>query len=185
MADHTGRPARCAAPGPAILTYAQRGLYERNIVALAAPSLEALAAASGETINLAVPPAPASSTSRSSTPPLPRAGQWVGRRVDYHCTAVGKVFLATAWRACRPGRWRRLRRHDHHPRSARDRARAVRREATPPPWTSSRRARGDRRPVHGRVSASSRHSRSPVRRCGSRRARSPAWYPCSSLRRSG
>ncbi|HEY7967581.1 MAG TPA: IclR family transcriptional regulator [Solirubrobacteraceae bacterium] len=82
-------------PGPAILTYAQRGLYERNIIALAESSLEVLAAASGETINLAVPgPGGVEHLSQADGRHFLGAGQWVGRRVDYHCTAVGKVFLA-------------------------------------------------------------------------------------------
>jgi IclR family acetate operon transcriptional repressor len=82
-------------PGPAILTYAQRGLYERNIVALAEPSLEVLAAASGETVNLAVPGSGGvEHLSQADGRHFLGAGQWVGRRVDFHCTAVGKVFLA-------------------------------------------------------------------------------------------
>ena len=82
-------------PGPAILTYAQRGLYERNIVELAQPSLEALAQASGETINLAVPGAGGvEHLAQVEGRHFLGAGQWVGRRVEFHCTAVGKVFLA-------------------------------------------------------------------------------------------
>ena len=57
---------------------------------------------------------PASSTSPRSTAATSSAtGQWLGRTVDYHCTAVGKVFLAfgratlpepAAARATRPRR---------------------------------------------------------------------------------
>ena len=32
------------------------------------------------------------------------AGQWLGRSVDYHCTAVGKVFMAFGRAPSRPGR---------------------------------------------------------------------------------
>lgn len=97
-------PRGALRPGPAILTYAQRGLYERNIVALAAPSLEALAAASGETINLAVPAsAGVEHLAQFDGRHFLGAGQWVGRRVDYHCTAVGKVFLATGVASLPPG----------------------------------------------------------------------------------
>jgi DNA-binding IclR family transcriptional regulator len=82
-------------PGPAILRVAERSMLERNIVELAGPSLDALAEASGETINLAVP-------ARHGVEHLAQVdsrhflgtGQWLGRTVDYHCTAVGKVFLA-------------------------------------------------------------------------------------------
>ena len=82
-------------PGPAILTYAQGGLYERNLVELAQPSLELLAQASGETINLAVPGAGGvEHLAQVEGRHFLGAGQWVGRRVEFHCTAVGKAFLA-------------------------------------------------------------------------------------------
>jgi DNA-binding IclR family transcriptional regulator len=82
-------------PGPAILTYAQRGLHQRHVVALAEPALEALAQASGETINLAVPAAGGvEHLAQVDGRHFLGTGQWVGRRVDFHCTAVGKVFLA-------------------------------------------------------------------------------------------
>jgi DNA-binding IclR family transcriptional regulator len=82
-------------PGPAILRVAERGMLERNVVELARPSLDALAQASGETINLAVP-------ARHGVEHVAQVdgihflgtGQWLGRTVDYHCTAVGKVFMA-------------------------------------------------------------------------------------------
>jgi DNA-binding IclR family transcriptional regulator len=82
-------------PGPAILRVAERSMLERNIVELARPSLDALSAASRETINLAVP-------ARHGVEHLAQVdslhflgtGQWLGRTVDYHCTAVGKVFMA-------------------------------------------------------------------------------------------
>lgn len=82
-------------PGPAILRVAERSMLERNIVELARPSLDALAAASGETINLAVP-------ARYGVEHLAQVdsrhflgtGQWLGRIVDYHCAANGKVFMA-------------------------------------------------------------------------------------------
>ncbi len=91
-------------PGPAILRVAERGMLERNVVELARGSLDALAEASGETINLAVP-------ARQGVEHLAQvdsrhflgAGQWVGRSVEYHCTAVGKVFMAFG-RATMPAR---------------------------------------------------------------------------------
>jgi IclR family acetate operon transcriptional repressor len=82
-------------PGPAILRVAERSMLERNVVELARPALDALAAASGETINLAVP---ASSgvehVAQVDSRHFLGTGQWLGRSVDYHCTAVGKVFMA-------------------------------------------------------------------------------------------
>jgi DNA-binding IclR family transcriptional regulator len=82
-------------PGPAILRVAERGMVERSVVELARPSLDALGEASGETINLAVP-------ARHGVEHLAQvesrhflgAGQWLGRTVDFHCTANGKVFMA-------------------------------------------------------------------------------------------
>jgi IclR family acetate operon transcriptional repressor len=82
-------------PGPAILRVAERSLLQRNILELAWPSLESLSEATGETINLALP-------SRRGVEHVAEvesrhflgAGQWVGRSVEYHCSANGKVFLA-------------------------------------------------------------------------------------------
>ena len=70
-------------------------MLERNVVELARPSLDALAAASGETINLAVPtPTGVEHVAQVDSRHFLGTGQWLGRTVDYHCTAVGKVFLA-------------------------------------------------------------------------------------------
>ncbi len=91
-------------PGPAILRIAERSMLERSVVELARPSLDSLAQVSGETINLALP-------ARSGVEHVAQvdsrhflgAGQWVGRSVDYHCTAVGKLFMAFG-RATMPAR---------------------------------------------------------------------------------
>jgi IclR family transcriptional regulator, acetate operon repressor len=82
-------------PGPAILRVAERSMLERNVVELSRPSLDVLSEATGETINLAVP-------ARHGVEHIVQvesrhflgAGQWLGRTVDYHATAVGKVFMA-------------------------------------------------------------------------------------------
>jgi IclR family transcriptional regulator, acetate operon repressor len=82
-------------PGPAILRVAERNLLERNVVELAAPSLDALGEVSGETINLAVPARQGvEHIAQVESRHFLGAGQWLGRSVDYHCTAVGKVFMA-------------------------------------------------------------------------------------------
>src|SRR5262245_55816333 len=82
-------------PGPAILRFAHRGGVERNLVELAHQSLEGLSRASGETINLSVPtPTGVDHLAQVDGVHFLGAGQWVGRRVDYDCTANGKVFLA-------------------------------------------------------------------------------------------
>jgi DNA-binding IclR family transcriptional regulator len=82
-------------PGPAILRVAERGMLERNIVEVARPHLDALAQASGETINLAVPAhAGVEHVAQVDSRHFLGVGQWLGRSVDFHCTANGRVFLA-------------------------------------------------------------------------------------------
>ena len=82
-------------PGPAILRVAERSMLERNVVELAPPSLDALSRASGETINLAVPARQGvEHVAQVDSVHFLGTGQWLGRAVDYHCTANGKVFLA-------------------------------------------------------------------------------------------
>jgi IclR family transcriptional regulator, acetate operon repressor len=82
-------------PGPAILRFAHRGGVERHLVEIAQPALEALSQASGETVNLSVPTLQGvDHLAQIDATHFLGAGQWVGRRVDYHCTANGKVFLA-------------------------------------------------------------------------------------------
>jgi DNA-binding IclR family transcriptional regulator len=82
-------------PGPAILRVAERGMLERNIVEVARPFLDALADASGETINLAVPGRTGvEHVAQVDSVHFLGVGQWLGRSVDFHCTANGKVFLA-------------------------------------------------------------------------------------------
>jgi DNA-binding IclR family transcriptional regulator len=82
-------------PGPAILRVAERGMLERNIVELAGPYLDTLSGVSGETINLAVPaPLGVEHVAQVDTTHFLGVGQWLGRSVDFHSTANGKVFLA-------------------------------------------------------------------------------------------
>jgi IclR family acetate operon transcriptional repressor len=82
-------------PGPAILRVAERGMLERNLVELARPSLAALAELSGETVNLGVPGAGGvEHLLQADGRHFLGTGQWVGRSVEFHCSANGKVFLA-------------------------------------------------------------------------------------------
>jgi IclR family transcriptional regulator, acetate operon repressor len=82
-------------PGPAILRVAARGLLERTLIEAAQPSLDALAHASGETINLGVPgPRGVEHIAEVESRHFLGTGQWLDRQVDYHCTAVGKVLVA-------------------------------------------------------------------------------------------
>ena len=81
-------------PGPVLLRFAGRDDFA-DLVALAGDTLDRLAAASGETVNLGV------STARGVDQLDQREGRhfigstnWVGRQVPHHCTAQGKVFLA-------------------------------------------------------------------------------------------
>ena len=94
-------------PGPAILRFAHRGGVERHLVELAHPALEAVAEISGETVNLSVPtPNGVDHLAQVDGRHFLGAGQWVGRRVDFHCTANGKVFLAFGAAELPPGGWR-------------------------------------------------------------------------------
>jgi len=82
-------------PGPVLLRYARRERTDPDLIELTADTLDRLAAISSETVNLAV----ASSVGveqldqRDSRHYL-GSTNWVGRRVPFHATAGGKVFLA-------------------------------------------------------------------------------------------
>ncbi len=95
-------------PGPAILRVAERSMVERNVVELARPTLDVLAEASGETINLALPtPTGVEHVAQVDSRHFLGTGQWLGRTIDYHCTAVGKVFMAFGRHAVPAGPLRR------------------------------------------------------------------------------
>jgi DNA-binding IclR family transcriptional regulator len=82
-------------PGPAILRVAERSMLERNIVELSKPALDALADATGETINLAVPgPGGVEHIAQVDSRHFLGAGLWLGRSVGYEHSANGKVFAA-------------------------------------------------------------------------------------------
>jgi DNA-binding IclR family transcriptional regulator len=81
--------------GPAIMRFAHSGIVERNLVDLAQIPLEDLGERSGETINLAVPGVRGvEHLAQVDSVHFLGTGQWVGRSVDYHTTAVGKVLVA-------------------------------------------------------------------------------------------
>ncbi len=78
-------------PGPVLRRFANRG----QLVELAQPHLERLSEISGETINLAVPgPLGVEHLAQIESRHFLGTGDWVGRRVPYDCTAVGKVLIA-------------------------------------------------------------------------------------------
>jgi IclR family transcriptional regulator, acetate operon repressor len=117
-------------PGPAILRFAHRGGVERHLVELAHPALETVADACGETVNLSVPtPNGVDHLAQVDGRHFLGAGQWVGRRVDYHCTANGKVFLAFGAAELPAGRLTRMTPNTIVGRAALDRQlQAVRRD---------------------------------------------------------
>ena len=107
------------------------------------PRSRRVAQASGETVNLSVPtPYGVDHLAQVDGRHFLGAGQWVGRRVDYHCTANGKVFLAFGAAEIPPGPLARLTTDTVvEPRRARARcSSACAATATPPPPTSSRTA---------------------------------------------
>jgi IclR family transcriptional regulator, acetate operon repressor len=80
--------------GPVLLRFAHRGA-DRDLVELAQQPMHALAEASGETINLAVAGSRGvEHLAQVETRHFLGTGQWVGRIVGYHSTAVGKILLA-------------------------------------------------------------------------------------------
>jgi len=82
-------------PGPALLRFAQRGVDDTDLAELAQPVLNALAAESGETINLAVPALTGvNHLAQVDSRHMIGAANWVGRTVAFHPGANGKVFLA-------------------------------------------------------------------------------------------
>jgi IclR family acetate operon transcriptional repressor len=82
-------------PGPVLLRFAHRGVADRHLAELAEPHLRILADASEETINLAVPGAlGVEHIAQVESSHFLGTGQWIGRRVPYHCTAVGMVLVA-------------------------------------------------------------------------------------------
>jgi IclR family transcriptional regulator, acetate operon repressor len=95
--------------GPAILRFAHRGVVDRNLVELARAPLDGLAERSGETVNLAVAGAAGvEHLTQVDSIHFLGTGQWVGRTVDYHTTAVGKVLVAYGAAELPAGRLRRL-----------------------------------------------------------------------------
>ncbi|MEA2290092.1 MAG: IclR family transcriptional regulator, acetate operon repressor [Solirubrobacteraceae bacterium] len=96
-------------PGPAILRFAHRGAVDRNLAELAQESLQTLAEAGGETVNLAVPGARGvEHLAQIESRHFLGTGQWVGRTVDFHTTAVGKVLVAHGAAELPGGRLRRV-----------------------------------------------------------------------------
>jgi IclR family acetate operon transcriptional repressor len=81
-------------PGPALTRFAMTAKADR-LVRLARPHLDRIADVTGETVNLAVPtPSAVEQIAQVDSRHLLGAVNWVGRPVPFHCSALGKVFLA-------------------------------------------------------------------------------------------
>lgn len=82
-------------PGPVLLRFAQRAELEVTLAELGDEALDALAAESGETINVAVAtPLGVEQLSQRDSRHFIGSTNWVGRRVPYHLSANGKVLVA-------------------------------------------------------------------------------------------
>jgi DNA-binding IclR family transcriptional regulator len=81
-------------PGPVLARYAGSGRADA-LLRLAQPHLARLGELTGETVNLAVPgPTAVEQIAQVDSRFLLGAVNWVGREVPFHCSALGKVFLA-------------------------------------------------------------------------------------------
>lgn len=82
-------------PGPVLLRYARRERTDPDLIELSADALDRLAAASGETVNLAVAtPGGVEQLDQRDSRHYVGSTNWVGRRVPLHATSGGKLFLA-------------------------------------------------------------------------------------------
>jgi IclR family transcriptional regulator, acetate operon repressor len=82
-------------PGPLLVEYARRDTSIGDLATMAWPYLERLGRNTGETTNVAIPtPSGVARIAQiDSRHPL-GAGNWVGRRIPIHASALGKVFMA-------------------------------------------------------------------------------------------
>ena len=82
-------------PGVVLSRFARRTSSTDRLVETARPHLESLARQTGETVNLAVPgPRAVEQIDQVDSSYLLGATNWVGLDVPFHCSALGKVFLA-------------------------------------------------------------------------------------------
>lgn len=89
--DHDGE----VLPGPRITDYALSVRPEDTLVRIAQPHLERLGEATGETVNLAVPiGGEVRQIAQVDSTYLLGAVNWLDRPVPFHCSALGRVFLA-------------------------------------------------------------------------------------------
>jgi DNA-binding IclR family transcriptional regulator len=92
-------------PGVVPSRFARRASSTDRLVQTARPYLEALARQTGETVNLAVAgPRAVEQIDQVDSSYLLGATNWVGLDVPFHCSALGKVFLAHGAVEVPPGR---------------------------------------------------------------------------------
>ena len=90
--DAVGRRLRL---GPEVARIGRIALAGRELVTVAAPILDDLAAETGETVTLAVPAGREVMTvAQADGSYFVSSGKWVGIRTPLHCAADGKVLLA-------------------------------------------------------------------------------------------
>ena len=95
-------------PGPVLVRYAQRG-GPQDLIAMADPTLQRLFEATGETINLGIASEHgADQIAQISSRYLLGTTNWVGVRVPFHASAIGKVLMAFGVAPTPSGRLRRL-----------------------------------------------------------------------------
>ncbi len=82
-------------PGPVLTRFARRSSSTDDLLETAEPFLETLGRRTGETVNLAIPGAGAvEQIAQVDSRYVLGATNWVGLGVPFHCSALGKVFLA-------------------------------------------------------------------------------------------
>ena len=82
-------------PGPVLVEYARRDASVGDLATLAWAFLVELGRATGETANIAIPtPAGVARIAQVDSDHPLGAGNWVGRRIPPHASALGKVFMA-------------------------------------------------------------------------------------------
>lgn len=95
-------------PGPVLVAYARRGPND-DLVALAGPALDRLAALSGETVNIGIcTGVAAESLDQRDTRHYLGSTSWVGRLVPLHASVMGKIYLAWGVATLPPGPLERL-----------------------------------------------------------------------------
>lgn len=82
-------------PGQVLSRFARRSSSTDDLIEVAGPYLETLSRRTGETVNLAIPGVDVvEQVAQVDSRYMLGATNWVGLGVPFHCSALGKVFLA-------------------------------------------------------------------------------------------